>query len=207
MWSLPQRAKDIAGDILFRVPREVDITNFWMRVTTLIVVVLWSASIAGEDVRTGSIMNAWVHWPELFIHEAGHMVFRPFGQTMCVLGGSALQVILPLVGSVSMLLRRRAPFPAALCVWLSGVGFVDFAPYVYDAQTPKLPLIGGGTGRDSFHDWRFLLDRFDWVRFSKPFGFFTYWTGIFVMLLSLVWAGYVLFLQSKNRAGDLYREE
>jgi hypothetical protein len=178
-----------------------------MRVAALGFATLWSIAIVSEDIRTGSIMNSWVHWPELFIHESGHIVFRLFGEYAGVLGGSLMQVVLPLAGSLSMLLRRRAPFPAALCVWFAGVGFVDFAPYVYDAQSPKLPLLGGGTGRDSFHDWRFLLNPFDWVRFSKPLGYCTYLTGLLVMLLSLLWAGYVLWLQSKNRAGDLYREQ
>jgi hypothetical protein len=207
LFDLAGRGWALARAFLFAVPREVDVTLFWIRVATLALCALWSVSIATESVTTGSIMGSWVHWPELFIHEAGHIVFRIFGTYAGVLGGSLFQVVLPLAGSLSMLLRRRAPFPAAICVWFAGVGFVDFAPYVYDAQNPKLPLIGGGTGRDSFHDWRFLLDRFDWVRFSKPFGFFTYWTGLFVMLLGLVWAGIILFLQSKNRAGDLYREQ
>jgi hypothetical protein len=202
-----RRMLEIARDILFTVPREVDVTYFWLRVTALVFVSLWSIPILREDVTTGSIAGAFIHIPELLIHEAGHIVFRIFGETISVLGGSMMQVVLPLLGALSMLLRRRAPFPASICVWLAGVGFVDFAPYVYDAQSPKLMLTSGATGRDSFHDWRFLLDRFDWVRLSKPLGMLTYWTGVGVMLLGLAWGGYVLFLQSKNRAGDLYREK
>jgi hypothetical protein len=192
---------------LTEVPREVDVTSFWIRVAVLTAATLWSVPIAREDVRTGTIAASAIHFPELLIHEAGHIVFGIFGQYVGVLGGSMMQVVLPLAGALSMLLRRRAPFPASICVWFAGVGFVDFAPYVYDAQSPKLQLLGGGTGRDTFHDWRFLLDRFDWVRLSKPLGLFTYWVGIGVMLVGLAWGGYVLWLQSKNRAGDLYREQ
>lgn len=198
---------EYARALLFAVPRDVDVTNFWMRVVGFAIATLWSFSIARESIETGTMMSSWMHFPQLMIHEAGHIVFRLFGDTVSVLGGSMMQVVLPLLGALSMLLRRRAPFPAALCVWFAGVGFVDVAPYVYDAQSPRLMLTSGGTGRDSFHDWRFLLDKVDWVRLSKPLGYCTYWTGISVMLLGLVWGGYILYLQSKNRRGDLYEEK
>jgi hypothetical protein len=195
-----------AKDIVLYVPSEVDVTHFWIRISGLCFIALWSIPIARADVTTGSICSGFVHMPYLMMHEAGHIVFAIFGTFMGVLGGSLMQVLLPLVGALSMLLRKRATIAAAVCVWCSGVGFVDVAPYIYDAQSPKLMLTSGATGRDSFHDWRFLLDAFDWVRFSKPFGMLAYWIGIAIMLLALSWGAYIMHLQAKNRAGDLYRE-
>ena len=42
--------------------------------------------------------------------------------------------------------------------------------YAYDAADPLLPLIGGGTGADSFHDFIFLFEPLRPARPTRALG-------------------------------------
>ena len=42
-------------------------------------------------------MNSFLHLINLLFHEAGHIIFSPFGQFMTMLGGSLMQVLVPIV--------------------------------------------------------------------------------------------------------------
>ena len=87
----------------------------------------------------------------LLIHEAGHVVFSPLGQTMSVAGGTILQLLFPLAFVVHFW-RRGQRFAAAICgVWASE-SLMYTARYLGDAQAQELPLIGG-----HIHDWNYLL--------------------------------------------------
>jgi hypothetical protein len=50
----------------------------------------------------------------LLFHEAGHIFFSPFGQTLMVLGGTIGQLAFPAGTSVYFFARRR-PFDASVC--------------------------------------------------------------------------------------------
>src|SRR5687767_7431080 len=55
---------------------------------------------------------------DLAIHEAGHMVFMPFGEFMMVLGGSLFQIIVPAV-FVGYFAKQRQWYSAFfLLFWL-----------------------------------------------------------------------------------------
>ena len=87
----------------------------------------------------------------LLIHEAGHVLFSPLGQTMSVAGGTILQLLFPLAFVVHFW-RRGQRFAAAICgVWASE-SLMYTARYLGDAQAQELPLIGG-----HIHDWNYLL--------------------------------------------------
>jgi hypothetical protein len=87
----------------------------------------------------------------LLIHEAGHFVFGPLGQTMAVAGGTILQLAFPLA-FVFYFWRRGRRFEAAVCgVWASE-SLTYTARYLWDARAQELPLVGG-----HIHDWHYLL--------------------------------------------------
>lgn len=89
----------------------------------------------------------------LLVHEAGHVVFAPFGRTLGMLGGTVLQLAFPLA-FVAAFARRDARFEAGVCgVWAAESAMYT-AAYVGDANTLALPLLGG-----HLHDWRWLLQR------------------------------------------------
>ncbi len=92
---------------------------------------------------------------DLAIHETGHLVFAPFGEIPGILGGTLLQLALPLVFGIA-LWRRGDRHGAMICLWWAGQNCFHVAPYVADARAMELPLVGGGE-----HDWFNLLDHWD----------------------------------------------
>jgi hypothetical protein len=133
-------------------------------------------------------MQSFLHLPNLVFHEAGHILFMPFGRFMSVLGGSLLQLIVPLVCAVAFL-RQHNRFAAAVCTWWAGQNLIDLAPYIADARALRLPLLGGATGAEvEGHDWEYLLAMLGWLRLDAALGRAAQVAGVFVMVASLVWA-------------------
>ena len=63
--------------------------------------------------------DSFLHLPDLVFHEAGHIIFSPFGRFMTVLGGSLLQVLIPMIAAIAFM-RQEEPFGAAICAWWAG---------------------------------------------------------------------------------------
>ena len=70
-----------------------------------------------------------LHLPNLVFHEAGHVIFSPFGRFMTVLGGSLFQCLVPIALAIAFL-RQDDRFGAAVCSWWAGQNLLDVAPYV-----------------------------------------------------------------------------
>ena len=83
---------------------------------------------------------------------------------------------------------------------------LDVAPYMYDAWDPRLTLLGGGTGNDSFHDWIYLFESVGQLRHARGFGAFTHALGVGLVLLALAWAAGVLRLQRRRPGGNVLIE-
>ena len=89
----------------------------------------------------------------LATHEAGHVLFMPFGEFLMVLGGSLFQVLVPCV-FVAYFGRQRDWYGAAIMIFWVAFALTDLALYIGDAGARQLPLLGGDPGA---HDWTFLL--------------------------------------------------
>ena len=100
---------------------------------------------------------------DLAIHEAGHIVFMPFGRTMMILGGSLFQVAFPLVFAAYFLwprftYRARDVYASMICVWWSALNLLSVAIYCGDSRAGRLILLDGSTAQDGdSHDWKNLL--------------------------------------------------
>jgi hypothetical protein len=91
------------------------------------------------------------------LHEAGHLLFIPFGRFMGVAGGSLFQVIVPAV-FFGYFVYHQKPFSAAIVLFWVGQSLVDVYVYANDAVVMELPLLSGVTGSEGgFHDWNYLL--------------------------------------------------
>ena len=100
---LPKNEQDYLADeekggfvaALFQPVEKMDAMVFYGRCIVLALLALWSWYLFGYDYRDGEIGASFMHNILLPIHEAGHVLFRPFGEFMTILGGSLFQLVLP----------------------------------------------------------------------------------------------------------------
>ena len=94
-------------------------------------------------MREDVIGASFLHLINLPFHEAGHILFSPFGEFMTTLGGSLAQVLVPIVCAGAFLTTSWNPFGAAVMGWWAGENLLDVAIYINDARALQLTLIGG----------------------------------------------------------------
>ncbi len=98
-----------------------------------------------------------------------------------MLGGSALQVIVPAVCAGSFLWHgQRASFAVAL-FW-TGESITDVAIYMADAPTRALPLLGGD---GVMHDWSYLFSALGLLGWARPLAALTFGVGVLAILCAL----------------------
>lgn len=79
---------------------------------------------------------------------------------------------------------------------------MDLAPYINDARSGSLMLLGGVTGSDmpGVHDWHNILSDLGMLQYDNRIARITDTFGELLMLVAFVWGGYILFRQNKVRA-------
>jgi hypothetical protein len=135
------------------------------------------------------VADSFLHLPNLVFHEAGHILFMPFGRFMTVLGGSLTQILIPIVCAVAFARQQDDWFGAAVCTWWAGENLVDLAPYIADARALQLVLLGGRTGAEvEGHDWEYLLTAMGLMHRDVMLGQAARVLGALVMIGAIVWA-------------------
>ena len=179
---------------LLDVPDDVPKAAWLGRIALLVAVALWGMGVVfGRMTDPAGVLHLTV----ILFHEAGHVFFAPFGQTVGVAGGTFGQLLVPLACGVA-LHRRGDNFGAAIAsAWLA-LSLIDASVYAYDAAEPVLPLIGGGTGADSFHDFVFLFERTGQLAHARGWAVLMKVVGGLALSASLAWAAVLLFLQSER---------
>ncbi|MEP7155944.1 MAG: zinc ribbon domain-containing protein [Betaproteobacteria bacterium] len=177
------------------IPPRIDPATWWARATLLLLLGPWGLRLMWMDHRDGQLFTSFLHGPLLVFHEAGHVIFRLFGEFMMVAGGTLAQLLMPAIMCGALLLKNRDPFAAAIGLWLFGVSVLDVAPYMYDALHPQLTLLNGSTGEQGGHDWMYLLGETGLIKRAQGLGWLTHKLGAAIVLLSLYWAGWVLWQQ------------
>jgi hypothetical protein len=163
---------------------------------------VWAVVLVRLDYRNGGMGESFLHGPLLVFHEAGHVIFSPFGHWVMVAGGTLAQLLLPLVIIVAFLWQRHDPFGASVGLWLLGVSLLDVAPYVYDALHPQLTLLNGGIGEEGGHDWIYLLESLGLRAQAQWLGAAVHKLGALVLLLALAWAAVLLWRQRRQFSGQ-----
>lgn len=163
----------------------------------------WGINFISMDFRTNAIGLSWFHNVNLVFHEAGHVLFIPFGRTGSILGGSLFQVLLPLILVFSFLIINRDAFAASICLWWCGQSLMDIAPYIADARALQLSLLGVGPSADSpgMHDWANLLRPRGWLQYDTTIAYWVDLMGSGILLLALVWGASMLYAYNQGRAG------
>ena len=174
------------------IPERVDATSFWLRVALWVGLMIWGWDLIGMDYRTGEIGESFLHRPLLVFHEAGHVLFRPLGDWLTVLGGTLCQLLMPALLACALLIKNRDPFGASVGLWFFGVSVLDVAPYMFDALHPQLMLITGQVGEAGGHDWIYLFDSLGLLSKAQWIGALIHKLGALVVLVALAWAGWLL---------------
>jgi hypothetical protein len=194
------------AELLLQVPERVDALRWWLRVVLLACFAAWGWVLIAQDYGIGEIGSSFLHGPLLIFHEAGHVIFRLFGEWIGVLGGTLAQLLMPALIVVAFLWKNRDPFGAALGLWLLGVSLLDVAPYMYDALQPQLTLLNGSVGEEGGHDWIYLFESMGLRPRAQFIGAATHKLGALVLLLALGWTAWLLVLQRRRIGGEVLRE-
>jgi hypothetical protein len=190
----PPEEREAWRDRLLCVPDDVPRAVWYGRLFAFAAMALWGLSILfGRMTQTPTVLHLTV----ILFHEAGHIFFIPFGEALRVAGGTLGQLLMPLACAVA-LHRRDDNFGAALCLAWMALSLMDASVYAYDAYDPVLPLIGGGTGANGFHDFIFLFERYGQLEHARGWAMLMKGLGAIVLLAALVWAAALLALQSEN---------
>lgn len=147
-----------------------------------------------------SIGSSFMHNINLVVHEAGHILFRPFGWFMTILGGTLGQILMPLIVMLGFMIKHHNNFAASVGLWWCGQSVMNCAPYIDDALDQKLVLLGGHTGADApgNHDWNNILIEFNVFEKHREVANFADTTGTILMLIALVWGAAVLYRQYQH---------
>jgi len=168
----------------------------WARIGLVAALAIWTVSFARTPLSP-DVNQSFLHLPNLVFHEAGHIIFSPFGRFITVLGGSLMQCLIPIVAAIAFL-KQEQPFSAAIMGWWAGQNLVDLAPYIADARALRMVLLGGRTGAEvEGHDWEYILTQLHITHFDHGIGMTAYALGILVMLGSLVLAGALIARNSE----------
>jgi hypothetical protein len=127
----------------------------------------------------------------LAIHEFGHLLFTPFGETGVIMGGSLTQIAFPLLFLGYFLWGKREHrdrHAATVCLWWAAINLLSVAVYMGDARAGKLMLITGTTGEDDpgTHDFYMLFAK--WGVLNND----TVYAGRLELLAALVFGASIL---------------
>jgi AraC-like DNA-binding protein len=120
---------------LLEVPEDVPRSAWYGRIAAFLLFAIWGTGVVFSRMTDTPTL---LHLTVILFHEAGHVIFSPFGEALRVAGGTLGQLLMPLVCAVA-LHRHGDNFGAAIgLAWLSLSG-IDTSIYAYDAFDPVLP--------------------------------------------------------------------
>ena len=150
------RPLDSGSDhLLARDPRE----RPWTPVSRLILILsLIFYGLFLYDLARDTVMPPLIDDLFLQIHAGGHALFRVFGLTAAVAGGTFLQLFVPFTLGFYFI-RQRHSLGAALCMFFFFEQFLPVARYMADARALQLPWLSIGRYDSLIHDWNYLFTK------------------------------------------------
>jgi hypothetical protein len=154
----------------------------WRRISTVALVAwlvfflgfLWYAASSKENFLFLDNVN-------LVVHEAGHPLFGLFGYVIGILGGTLMELLVPL-GIAIYFWWHRHTAGVAFCVFWFFENFLYIGTYMADARRLTLPLVGSGD-----HDWEILFDHWHVLHLDQKIGGMTRTLGWWGMVLTVLW--------------------
>ena len=162
------------------------------RFALLLLLTYWTWRLLTHPFQQEIVDGSFLHVVDLMFHEAGHVIFSPFGVFMTTLGGSLMQCLVPIICAVAFFRTNRDMFAVAIMGWWLGENLQDVAMYINDARDLQLQLLGGGTGAEvEGHDWERLLTTMNALHLDHTIGHVVQIAGAVLMVGGL---GYGFFV-------------
>ncbi len=136
--------------------------------------------------KSGYLFIDYVFLP---IHEGGHLLFRWFGQTLMVMGGTILQLGVPLVLAVYFVFQRQI-LGTAFAAFFLFENFLNVAIYMADARAQALQYVTVGDAEYAEHDWAYLFIKLGVLEHDTAIGAFVRVLGWLGMLGVVAWFGW-----------------
>ena len=108
---------DWLRDLLFHVDPDVNVFYFAGRVLLYVVVLIYCIKYFLTPMVKCYQVMPFMHLVNLPFHEAGHIIFMPFGRFIMFLGGTLGQLLMPLVCLFALLIPARNNFGASASLW------------------------------------------------------------------------------------------
>ena len=158
----------------------------------LVLLAWWTWRLLTHPFQQDVVGGIFMHRVDLMFHEAGHLLWSPFGEFMTVFGGTLNQCLVPIVCAVAFYRGRRDLFAVSLMGWWLGENLQDVGMYINDARDLQLQLLGGGTGAEiEGHDWEHLLTMMNAITLDHRLGHIVQTAGAVLMIAGL---GAAIFL-------------
>jgi len=129
----------------------------------------------------------------LVTHEAGHLLFGWFGQTLGLWGGTLLQLLVPALLVITFAVRAEIP-GVVFCSFAFFHSLTGVATYMIDALRLELPLVTVGAPADEAeHDWVRIFAQLGVLPHAIQIGTtvrFIAWLGMFATIAWLCWQFY-----------------
>jgi hypothetical protein len=138
------------------------------------------------------------------IHEGGHLLFRLFGESLMVAGGTLLQLATPLMLAAVFIFQRQVP-GTVFCIFFFFEQFLPISAYMADARAQELPLLTVGDGDDVIHDWNYLFGRLGLLDHDTQIAHAVRLLGWIGMLATVAWM-IGRSLPRRHAAGAVSRE-
>lgn len=179
--------------LLMHVPEEANIV-IGIKAAFLALMIAYGLKLIFTPILSFPDSGAWLHAVNLVFHEAGHVLFMPFGRFLHQLGGSLGQLMVPGIVIVAFL-RKGDTFGAVVGAWWLGESFLDCAPYINDARAGQLMLLGGVTGSEveDYHDWEVLLTKMGMMEYDHILAGISFTIGTLVMIAAMLWGSCLLW--------------
>jgi hypothetical protein len=184
---------DLTGRLLaVRRGEPLFLTAF--KALVLLGLAVWGLRLAGRPIVSNAAGESVLHLVNLPFHEAGHVLFSPFGRFLQILGGTLGQLIIPAIVTAAFI-RQGQPYSASIGLWWLGESFLDIAPYINDARAGQLMLLGGVTGSEveDYHDWEGILSRLGMMRYDHALARLAVTAGVILILAAVCWGGWILW--------------
>ena len=125
----------------------------------------------------------------LVIHEAGHPLFGLFGYVIGILGGTLMELIVPL-GIAIYFWWNRHTTGVAFCAFWFFENFLYIGTYMADARSQGLPLVTVGDAEEGSHDWFNIFSSLGLLEYDRTIGGLTRVLGWLGMLATVGWLLY-----------------